>query len=390
MDVCIAPTAHSFTAETSIMIRILLQSRANLFSKPGGDTTQIVNLKRGLTTRGCHCQISTALKPDLSGYDIVHLFNITRVHETYIQMTRAKTHGIPVICTTIYHDLEEYNRKGRQGLGRFAFRLAGNDVRFEHLRGLFNILRNKNQIIPVMEQWKTGYRNQQESVLRSADKIVFGSESEKQLVFARFKEIQKQISHKTIMVHNPIAEQAPDPVPFQRKFGLENFILCVGRVEDLKNQLSLISAMEKEDVPVVLIGSLNRAHRSYCRNILKHVEKKKNLHYLGPMNNFMLRSAYAAAKVHVLPSWFETVGLTSLEAGAAGCNVVSTNRGYAKDYLKDYAWYCDPSCGSSIKAAVLEAYHNPRKLGLREHMFRKNCHDEMTNATINMYQVVLS
>ena len=40
---------------------------------------------------------------------------------------------------------------------------------------------------------------------------------------------------------------------FFKKYGLNDFVLCVGRIEDLKNQLSLLKAMCNLDIPVVLI-----------------------------------------------------------------------------------------------------------------------------------------
>ncbi len=251
------------------------------------------------------------------------------------------------------------------------------------------MLRDKSQIAPVMKQWKMGYRAQQEAVLCQAEKIVFGSKSEKKMVFARFENINKRISHKIIMVHSAIAGQVPDPVLFQKRFGLRDFILCVGRIEDLKNQLNLILAAGEKKIPLVLIGRLNMAHRGYCRRILRYVEKNPNLYYMGPMENPMLSSAFAAARVHVLPSWFETTGLTSLEAGLANCNVVSTNRGYTRDYLKDYAWYCDPSSRVSIKTAVMDAYQSPLECRLKEHIIYNHHPEEMIEETIALYQSVL-
>jgi len=244
-------------------------------------------------------------------------------------------------------------------------------------------------MVPVIKQWKLGYRAQQEAILKYADKIIFGSRSETDMVFTRFEKVSGHISHETIMVGSPLPSQDVDPIPFQEKFGLKDFILCVGRIEDLKNQLGFILAMKGEDIPLVLIGSLNSAHRGYCRKVLREVEKKDNLYYLGPMERPMLMSAFAAAKVHVLPSWFETTGLTSLEAGLVGCNVVSTDRGYARDYFEDYAWYCDPSSSASMKNAVLDAYEALLKLGLREHIIRNFRAEKMIEATISLYQRVL-
>ena len=52
-----------------------------------------------------------------------------------------------------------------------------------------------------------------------------------------------------------------------------------------------------------------------------------------PHDSTALADLYQGARVHILPSWFETTGLVSLEAALSGCSVVSTERGHAEEYL---------------------------------------------------------
>ena len=83
----------------------------------------------------------------------------------------------------------------------------------------------------------------------------------------------------------------------------------------------------------------------------------------------MLRSAYAAARVHALPSWIETCGLVSLEAALAGCNVVVSTAGHELEYFRDLAYYCDPANPASIRRAVVQAIENhDRDAPRREHL----------------------
>jgi glycosyltransferase involved in cell wall biosynthesis len=69
---------------------------------------------------------------------------------------------------------------------------------------------------------------------------------------------------------------------------------------------------------------------------------------------------YQQAKVHVLPSWFETTGLSSLEAAAMGCRVVISDRGDAREYFGSEAFYCDPGSPKSIYDAVEKAAVEPK------------------------------
>ena len=73
--------------------------------------------------------------------------------------------------------------------------------------------------------------------------------------------------------------------------------------------------------------------------------------YGGPHPRTVV-ALYRSARVHVLPSWFETTGLVSLEAGLCRCDVREHNRGHAREYLGDFAWYCDPADPASICSAV--------------------------------------
>ena len=77
--------------------------------------------------------------------------------------------------------------------------------------------------------------------------------------------------------------------------------------------------------------------------------------YIPPLNHIELASAYCAASIHVQPSWFETVGLSSLEAAATGTPIVTTVQGAAQEYFGDKAIYVEPDSLESIRTGVLTA-----------------------------------
>ncbi len=72
----------------------------------------------------------------------------------------------------------------------------------------------------------------------------------------------------------------------------------------------------------------------------------------------ILGSAYAAAKVFALPSWFETPGLAALEAALAGCPVVITPHGSTRDYFGDLVEYARPDRGAEIRRALTNSWNN--------------------------------
>jgi len=98
-----------------------------------------------------------------------------------------------------------------------------------------------------------------------------------------------------------------------------------------------------------------------------------------------LAGIYVLAGVHVLPSWRETPGLASLEAGAAGCRIVSTSIGSAQEYFGENAWYCDPGDISSIRRAVTCALSSPLPATLRDHILACYTWEEAAKTTLEGY-----
>ena len=100
----------------SCSLKVLFLSRATLFSVPGGDTVQIMKTAAALRERGCSVDISTDTAPRLEGFDLVHILNLTRPQETYVQALTAKKYGTPIAFSPIYVDYREYERRARTGL----------------------------------------------------------------------------------------------------------------------------------------------------------------------------------------------------------------------------------------------------------------------------------
>jgi glycosyltransferase involved in cell wall biosynthesis len=129
-------------------------------------------------------------------------------------------------------------------------------------------------------------------------------------------------------------------------------VLYVGRIEPHKNQLGLINAIRKTDMRLVLVGRLHPDHNEYCQRVLSNCVG--NVKYAGYGDATFLRSQYNSASVHVLPSWSETVGLTSLEAASCGAKIVHTKNGFGVEYFGDSVLYCDPSSSKSIFSTIVK------------------------------------
>ncbi|MBU1075498.1 glycosyltransferase family 1 protein, partial [Patescibacteria group bacterium] len=75
-----------------------------------------------------------------------------------------------------------------------------------------------------------------------------------------------------------------------------------------------------------------------------------------------------------------------LEAGLAGCNVVSTDRGYAKEYLGNFAKYCNPADINSIKSTVLEAFESPKSDLLKNDLLKHFSWEKTAQKTLEVYR----
>jgi glycosyltransferase involved in cell wall biosynthesis len=150
-----------------------------------------------------------------------------------------------------------------------------------------------------------------------------------------------------------------DPALFREHAGVhEPFVLCMGNIEERKNQLRLIEALQGAGIRLVLAGQDREAgYAARCRSLAD-----ASVHFAGKLEHGseLQRSAYAAAEALVLPSTLETPGLAALEAAAAGCRLVVTKEGCTEEYFREHATYLDPQDTAGIRQAVQEALAGPR------------------------------
>jgi glycosyltransferase involved in cell wall biosynthesis len=132
-------------------------------------------------------------------------------------------------------------------------------------------------------------------------------------------------------------------------------VICVGRIEARKNQLNLIKALSRTKYKLFLIGKKSVNQDSYFQECKRAAES--NVKFIEFVPQDILALIYEKARVSVLPSWFETTGLVSLEALAMGCNVVVTAYGDTRDYFQGIAEFCDPASPESILDAIEVAYN---------------------------------
>ena len=167
-----------------------------------------------------------------------------------------------------------------------------------------------------------------------------------------------------------------------------NLVISAARIEGRKNQLNLIKALNNTRFTLLLTGLPAPNQRKYyeeCKSIASG-----NIIFCGRVPIETLLEYYQKAKVHVLPSWHETCGLSSLEAAAMGCNIVITDKGFTREYFGDDGFYCDPESPASIYTAVEAAATTDTRSALQQKIFQQYTWKQAALHTLQAYQNILS
>lgn len=370
-------------------MKILFQSRTTLFSVPGGDTTQVLKTAEGLRRLGCTVEISTELKADLKGFDLVHLFNLMRPQETLPQVLQARRQGRKVALSTIYGPYVDFDRSQRRGLAGVMARTLPHSW-FEYTKTAGRAVVNREMNAGVFRLLLTGSRRAQRSIVEMTDVFLPNSGSEMKRVWSDFPE---SLGRPWRAVPNAVDTALFGPGKGEAGVApswAEGAILSVARIEGRKCQLELVRAAKRLGRPLAVIGKPGPNSYDYFKQIQAEAEGNPLIHLEGYVAHDDLAPIYRAAKVHALVSWMETPGLSSLEAAAMGCNVVLTKKGDAWDYFGDQGFYCEPDSIDSIASALDQAYRMPVDPTLAERVIREYTWDEAAKMTLCGYQDALN
>lgn len=305
-------------------MKIIYGTHPAVAIKRGGLYIQILKTKSYLEKLGFEIAFHDPWTyPDKKEYCLFHLFGAN--FSTNILGTQIKGIGIPLIVTPIYFS--------------------------KHRALTLHVVNSTNLVLFKLFKISTPHIYTKE-LLEIADRILPNTEMEKRLIVKGFGIPEERVP----VIHNGVDERFynASPESFVKKFGMKDFILYVGHIGNgRKNTLNLIKALKHINVPVVFIGPVVKT--LYGTQCMNEIKKNKNITVLEPIlhNSPLLESAYAACDTFVLPSLFETPGLSALEAGLAGAKVIITKYGGTKEYFGDNAVYVEPKSVSSIKNAIM-------------------------------------
>ncbi len=366
-------------------LRVLFANH-NQSSPSGGGGQVLHETVAALRKLGVTVEVTTDLDPDVRGFDLVHAFNVWPLETSLPQMRHLGAASVPVVWEPIFSDLREF------AWAIWAIRLL-------------------NKLVPDSEDWQSVLAAIESGTLVADGIARWGQNEIAPGYFAAVAEMFAIADHVSVcslheigmlarvasMVRTPFGvvphgvaiEQFADADAheFVDRYGIKDFILCVGSIEPRKNQLLLVEAVRDLGRPIVLIGPAYPGQGDYlakCRFLGGDL-----LTYIDELPRELVACAYKAAAVHALPSFAEGSALSTMEAAAAGCEIVTSNRGSEFEYYGDLARTCDPVSPSSIRAAVEDALLHSRGEQLAAHM-RTFTWERTAEATLAAYRRTLA
>lgn len=357
-------------------MRIAFITRSTLYAIPGGDTVQVQGSVYYLNEMGIKATIHLTHEIiDYSGYDVFHFSNITRPADILFHINQTAK---PFLVAPIFIDYTEYDRYHRQGLPGFILRQfpAGSN---EYIKTIGRWLFGKDTLRSREYIWKGQYKSIRE-ILQRAAVVLPGTEKE----YRQLKDVYG-IETRYRIVPNGIDTGVFRPD--EKIVKDDKLILCAARIEGIKNQLNLIRALNDTNYTLLLVGSPAPNQKKYfeaCKKIAG-----KNIIFRERVTQEALAGYYKKAKVHVLPSWFETCGLSSLEAAAMGCNVVITDKGYTREYFGNDAFYCNPADPASIFNAIEQAAQSENKRELQEKIMNSYTWRQAAVTTLDVCKTIM-
>lgn len=353
-------------------MRVAVPLRADHAEMRGGDLVQLRGTADGLRRIGVDVELLDDPRAELSGFDIVHVFNSPRFAESLGFVERARAAGLPVALSTIYWPKAELD---------VGVRPRGPIGALRRVAGRRNAVRAVDAAQRLVARTRPASAYALERRLMGAADLLLPNSVGEQREIERFFGLRGAPHH--------VVRNAIDPGLFggPPRAGRTPQVLSAGRIEPRKNTLSLVRACRAAGLPLVLVGD-HRPDDPYARACLREADEAGFEHHRGT-SQAELVERYRRAAVYAQPSWYETPGLATMEAVCAGCAVLTTDRGSTREYFGGLAHYCDPWEPGSIAAGLRAALAAGPSEALARHIAQRYTWEGAARDTLAGYERLL-
>lgn len=218
-------------------------------------------------------------------------------------------------------------------------------------------------------------------MFQKADTLIVNSESEKR----QLSSIYSINPGKINILKNGIEKDFPilsinKNNLFTSKFGIKpGYILSVGFLDERKNSIGLIKAFKniltRTNLTLVLIGGFRFTKEINTKKAIDLINSTDNIVHIPFINRNteieLLKSAYKNCSIHILPSFIETPGISTIEAMSYKKTCVVGNCKPVRDYFGDSVIYCDPNSTISIEKAILNSIEIEKSSSFKNESFNK-------------------
>lgn len=318
-------------------MRVLFNTYPVAFDCPGGGEIQLLKCREAVRALGVEVLLFDPWRPQLDRVDLVHYFSVQGGSMNFC--AHVKRRGLPLVISPVLWLTDE---------NRAHFPMT-------EIRDLLHLC---DRVLP--------------NSLAERDQLceAFG------LAADNFTVVPNGV--------DPAFGMPTTPELFRSHFGIAGpFLLNVANIEPRKNQHRLARVARQMQTTVVLVGHVRDSkYLAHCLD-----EGGGFLRHLGPLEHEspLLKSAYAACNVFVLPSLLETPGLAALEAAAQGASLVVTSVGSTKEYFGDLASYVDPTDESQWRGVLKNSLAAPRDDRLRRHVLGHHTWSAAGDALLEAY-----
>ncbi|WP_353101107.1 glycosyltransferase [Myroides odoratus] len=340
-------------------MRILLDSHSTVTQNDsGGLQVRIFEHLHALGKKNVDVKLFNKWEDKIENFDIYHLFKVTK--DSYNEVLFAKQKGKKIVVSAVVP-----LSGGRNiSISLLLASLCHLSLPYEFIRKVLNL----------------------------ADIVTTQTEDEKLFLIKYFK-IK---SFKIIVIPNGVShrfvEQKKLEVSFSAIYNLHKpYVLQVGRFDKNKNQLNVIKALRKTDIPVVFIGGPFVNEMKYyeqCKN-----ELTDNMLMTGWLDHKsdLILSAFREAKVLVLPSCHETFGNVLIEGGVSGTNLTcSESLPINKHELSRYWTTFNPIDEISIRNAILYEYEKISDNSMQDAFISAFSWDKVIDQYLCVYRKLLN
>jgi len=195
---------------------------------------------------------------------------------------------------------------------------------------------------------------------QAADKIIAISEQTKRDIIEYLKVPESKIEVIYQGCHKAFKEQQPQELiqSTKQKFELpERFILNVGTIEERKNLLNIVKAIQGTDIPLIVIGKKT----TYYKKVEAFIRKNKmrnQVRFLEGVSMDELAVIYKLADIFVYPSFFEGFGIPVIEALFSKTVTITSNTSCLPEAGGKDSVYIDPHNYLDIRSKIRFLWDN--------------------------------